>query len=1002
MRKICSCVALVFGFIMPSLAADFYVDASSTAETANGSQESPYKTIAAAVNAANSIYELNEETFVINIKGGEYVIAAAEDLISVTASNLTIQAWAGTGTPKIVLDSELSVKSENPSIITVQSTALDCTIKGLEFQYFINNTKSLAGNSLGEKGRIIDVYAGRCSVDGCKFRQNDISTVAWGLHSDGIVSSRGEEDNHKVVGYELCVKNCYFSKVGRHKGRAIRSGTDAKIISNIFDDCAGYFYPIKQSIGGHFISNRVVNARASIFSNGQNYNEYSNMEIAYNIFVNATSEPFFQKSSAGMSSVKIHHNTIVGGRAFVATYNANKFQWTPSFYNNLIILPDSEDVVIAEEDANVGVVNPTTFKKGSVFKDNVWLAKDFNGGSAPLNLSQYKLIADSVDSVGLYVDNNKQISIAPEFIETEDVFSDDFYRLNLTRYPWAAGLNSSQDTIPAYVGAVEPKAIESAEGEYFQIDNFAVEYDSLFAPVSATFTVGYSQNAGEVEVSWDFDGDGQYDQTGVERSASYVYAKPGVYLPSVRVKDNGTGKTLTMPLVSGAVIVSLENVYVDALADNGGDGSKEKPFRTIREGVAVCGENGIVHVKGGDDRVYNIVTADDLVQFNFSNVLLTQEECFGRVKVNINPSLNANANNPSVITIAEDVNHVTITGFDFTYYGNDNGEYAGQSLGDKGRVIDVYGDYATVSNCVFVQEGKMKNPSRGEVGHCAVATRATKEIVDTREKYGLYLKVVDCRFEGRTPGYDMMTIMCGKDTEIINNVFTNCYWMYYPVKQLEHEFTFVSNRMVNCRSMYSNSGGYNELPNAEIAYNIFVTEFGEPFLTKGYDGLHENVFVHHNTVVGSTNFLHVVGNVRSPWRPKIYDNLIVLSAGGALFQEDETEFYKKDGKVSASSSFKTDGGAAFTNNVYMADNFVAGKALSLEGYDLSNGLKVENNTEIAEAPRFMSTDVNSPDFMRPRARKGDYSFSAAVGGYPNYVGAQEPKLRPEGMRVIIR
>jgi PKD repeat protein len=549
---------------------------------------------------------------------------------------------------------------------------------------------------------------------------------------------------------------------------------------------------------------------------------------------------------------------------------------------------------------------------------------------------------------------------------------------------------------------VEPKAIEAEAGEYFQIDNFAVERDSLFAPVSATFTIGYSHNAGEVEVSWDFDGDGQYDQTGIERSVSYVYAKPGFYFPSVRVKDNGTGKILTMPLVSVAMIVSLENVYVDALADNGGDGSKEKPFRTIREGVAVCGENGIVHVKGGDDRVYNIVTADDLVQFNFSNVLLTQEDGFGRVKVDIDPSLNANTNNPSVFTIAEDVNHVTITGFDFTYYGNDNGEYAGQSLGNKGRVIDVYGDYATVSNCVFVQEGKMKSPSRGEVGHCAVATRATKDVVDTREKYGLYLKVIDCRFEGRTPGYDMTTIMCGKDTEIINNVFTNCYWMYYPVKQLTSDFTFVSNRMVNCRSMYSNSGGYNELPNAEIAYNTFITEFGEPFLTKEYDGLHENVFIHHNTVVGSTNFVRVARNVRSPWRPKIYDNLIVLSAGSALFQEDETEFYKKDGIVSASSSFKTDGGAAFTNNVYMADNFVAGKALSLEGYDLSKGLKVENNTVLSAAPRFMSTDMNSPDFMRLKAKKGDYPFSAATGGYPNYVGAQEPMLRSDGMRIIIR
>ena len=42
----------------------------------------------------HEIYEQKEETSVINIKGGEYVIAAAEDLISVTASNLTIQACA--------------------------------------------------------------------------------------------------------------------------------------------------------------------------------------------------------------------------------------------------------------------------------------------------------------------------------------------------------------------------------------------------------------------------------------------------------------------------------------------------------------------------------------------------------------------------------------------------------------------------------------------------------------------------------------------------------------------------------------------------------------------------------------------------------------------------------------------------------------------------------------------------------------------------------------------
>ncbi len=40
--------------------------------------------------------------------------------------------------------------------------------------------------------------------------------------------------------------------------------------------------------------------------------------------------------------------------------------------------------------------------------------------------------------------------------------------------------------------------------------------------------------------------------------------------------------------------------------------------------------------------------------------------------------------------------------------------------------------------------------------------------------------------------------------------------------------------------------------------------------------------------------------------------------------------------------------------------------------------------------------------MRLKAKKGDYPFSAAAGGYPNYVGAQEPMLRLDGMRIIIR
>ena len=990
MNKIPLVASVAFGLIYPILAAEIYVDSASSAQSPDGSVDSPYKTIAAAVNAANSIYEL-KETSVINIKGGEYVIAAAEDLISVTASNLTIQAWDGTGTPKIVLDSELSVQSENPSIITVQSTALDCTIKGLEFQYFINNTRSRSGNSLGEKGRIIDVYAGRCSVDGCKFRQNDTSTVAWGLHNDGIVSSRGEEGNHKVVGYELCVKNCYFSKVGRHNGRAIRSGTDAKIISNIFDDCAGYFYPIKQSIGGHFISNRVVNARASIFSNGQNYNEYNNMEIAYNIFVNATSEPFFQKSSAGMSSVKIHHNTIVGGRAFVATCNANKFLWTPSFYNNLIILPDSEDVVIAEEGANVGDVNPTTFKKGSVFKDNVWLARDFNGGSAPLNLSQYKLIADSVDSVGLYVDNNRQISIAPEFIETEDVFSDDFYRLNLTRYPWAAGLNSSQDTIPVYVGAMEPVEIDGEPGEFFSIDSFTVEGESIAPLVEQTFAVRYSHNAGDVTVSFDFQGDGVYDYTGSDRDVKHAYPVAGDYFPVVKIVDAATGRELiaklTVPLFKVRRLVS----YVDSMAEEGGDGTEESPYKSIKKALSTADNNATVFVRGGAGRVYEINSEEDLISISQYRLTIKSVEEYDNACIVVSHMLSASVSNPNVITIEKDAFEVTISDLDFVWYGELNETYPGNSLGNEGRIIDVYGDRATIRNCNFRLDGDYKKSMKS----FAIRAHATQG----GSQPGAYMRIDGCVFEGNTKnGKYMNGIFAGNFPTIIQNVFTNCDYVFTALKEGRDMVTFSSNTLYECSSIRTKNevyGGSAEMPNAEISYNKFITNSGNPFIIKGDYGLNgDSCRLHHNTVVGASAFMSVeIAGKNRNLEPQIYDNLILLAPGGLVIADKSTAI--PEGMTSA---FKSE--TSFSNNVYLASAFSGGTATELSGYKMN--VEPVNCTVLSSAPRFISTDSASPDFMRLKSKKTDWPYASSSGGYPNYVGAQEPMLRLDGMRIIIR
>ena len=974
-------------------AAEFYVDGNSSAENATGAMDAPFKTIRAAVDAANNQYNVDALPGIINIKGGEYTIATADDLISVTASNLTIQAWVGTGTPRINLDSELSasINNSSPSIITVESSALECFIKGLEFYYSIDNTKNLSGNSLGEKGKIIDIYAGFCTVDGCKFFQNEKSTATFGLSSDGVIYSQAQE-NVQTLGYNLTVKNCFFSKVGRSGGRVIRGGSYVKMIDNIFDDCAGYFFPVKKSIGGHFISNRVVNARASIFSNGQNYSEYNNMEIAYNIFVNATSEPFFQKSSAGMSSVKIHHNTIVGGRAFVATYNANKFQWTPSFYNNLIILTDVNTAVITEEEVNVGDVNPTTFKKGSLFRDNVWLAENFNGGSAPLKLEQYKLVAASIDETGLYVDNNSQLSIAPEFLETEDVFSDDFYRLNSVRYPWAEGLNSSSGTTPAYIGAVEPVASEGEPGEFFSIDSFSVSGEGN-GPLSVlTFSVSYLHNAGEVTVWFDFNGDGKYDQEGTERSVTHVYQVAGDYYPSVKIKDNKTGKELTAGLTVPLLKIRRLVSYVDCLAAKGGDGTEAKPYRTIKEAIATADNTASIYVRGGEGRVYTIASKEDLLSIPQYRLTITSQEGFENARIVVSHELPANTNTtkPYAITIERDAFEVVLSNLDFVWYGQTNSEHPANSLGDEGRLINISGDYATVKNCRFRLEGAYGKSQK------SFAIRADATQGGTQP--GANMRIEGCLFEGVT-GNDkhLNAVFAGNNPVIVQNVFTNCNYSFTPLKEGCDFVTFSSNSLYECNSIYTANmvfGGSAELPNGEISYNKFITGTATPFIVLGSHGLHEsNSRVHHNTVIGASSFMRVeISKPDRKVKPKIYDNLILLAPGGIVIEDVTTLF-------SGGTSY-FDSETTFNNNVYLASAYF-GKALSgSEGYEMTVA-PVDCRT-LTEMPRFLSTVAGDADEYRLRSKKDGWAYATSVGGYPNHVGAVDPLFAPFGLFIVIK
>ena len=114
MRNKLLCVLSLFGLIAAN-AADFYVDANSTAQTPDGTQESPFASIKAAVDAANAKgAETGEDTFVYiralgtDDDGNEiaYVFDDISDLVTVTATNMTITSW-GVEKPLIELAPEL-------------------------------------------------------------------------------------------------------------------------------------------------------------------------------------------------------------------------------------------------------------------------------------------------------------------------------------------------------------------------------------------------------------------------------------------------------------------------------------------------------------------------------------------------------------------------------------------------------------------------------------------------------------------------------------------------------------------------------------------------------------------------------------------------------------------------------------------------------------------------------------------------------------------------------
>ena len=743
-----------------------------------------------------------------------------------------------------------------------------------------------------------------------------------------------------------------------------------------------------------------MNCTQPIRSKGDNYGEISNGEIAYNVFVGSDIAFFEKDANHGYAGQpRFHHNTVVGCSGFVQVDEVNNISWTPWIFDNLIIASGTGCII--RENATSLANRKSSFKAESFFKGNVWLAPDFVSGTAPTQFDDYEL--------GLVVSDNKELTVAPAFLDTSDPTSPDYYRLNAERYPWvrtiaqgASGTigNTTYSYEATYVGAVEPDNTSVDPGEFFELDGFSVALSADIVPVTANFTVSYAGNAGAVTVEWDFDGDGTWDRTGANTSTTWNYAAPGDFRPKVRLTDAATSKTVVGDLAS-VIKLRMLDVYVDANAAPGGNGTEAAPLRSIASAVPLCASHGTVHVRGGEDRVYDIASADDLIVVTAERYLTLTKWGEERAKIMVASALHSVTNNPSVISIPVGVVHTTISGLDFMYYGSTTQNAPDSSLGQRGRCIDVQGDYTTIEDCVFRQSGNYtRNGSvtyKAEadgIGHAAIATRAKQN-----DAYnGRYLTVRRCSFLGESDDCSMSAVRNGANALLTENVYSNCCYVLWAIKQNSTDLTMTSNILYRCGTISTGIyGNYGEFSNATFSFNIVWCDSGSavPFITKNNSGLDRTVLFHHNTIVNASHFAEIE-NKQCSWHPQIFDNLFVLDPesedGLTVFKNNQTAFASGN-----FSSFTTGGDGCLKNNAWYAPGGISGgPATQVSGYDLSRGCAITNNIVLDTWPQFMSMDLNSPNFMRPRASRNrswairGVAWTGEDGEYADWIGAVEP------------
>jgi PKD repeat protein len=89
-------------------------------------------------------------------------------------------------------------------------------------------------------------------------------------------------------------------------------------------------------------------------------------------------------------------------------------------------------------------------------------------------------------------------------------------------------------------------------------------------PLAVTFSATATDSDGIAQYEWDFEGDGQYDTTGISNTATFTYATEGVFRPAVRVTDRlGASTRLSVPSIEVRVTQGAPTVTASASPSTG-------------------------------------------------------------------------------------------------------------------------------------------------------------------------------------------------------------------------------------------------------------------------------------------------------------------------------------------------------------------------------------------------------------------------------------------------